>query len=221
MFPLPSARRWAATRTASAPACSSPISERDAPVTPCTMEMLPASRLESCARNSVGRSPPASISFSRTCRFRGRQGGQRLQHALIQRDVALPAAGGDDQVHLGDQAARPCIVDGQPRGIGAEALPRLHLPLVALTRDLRVEVSAGRDARRRARRWRDRHGARGTGEGGAVRLPPLPRAGDQADAGDPDLVGRHLPQPCPGSPMRRAVASMASRSGSAGKGMMR
>ena len=29
--------------------------ERDVPVTPCTMAILPASRFESCARNSVGR----------------------------------------------------------------------------------------------------------------------------------------------------------------------
>ncbi len=34
---------------------SSPMKVREEPVTPCTMEMLPASRLESCARNSVGR----------------------------------------------------------------------------------------------------------------------------------------------------------------------
>ena len=44
-----------AMRTASTPAASSPMNVRDEPVTPWTIEMLPASRLESCARNSVGR----------------------------------------------------------------------------------------------------------------------------------------------------------------------
>ena len=35
----------------------SPIKVREEPTTPCTIEMLPASRLESCARNRVGRRP--------------------------------------------------------------------------------------------------------------------------------------------------------------------
>ncbi len=49
------AMRASAMRTASMPAASSPMKVRDEPVTPCTIEMLPASRFESCARNSVGR----------------------------------------------------------------------------------------------------------------------------------------------------------------------
>ncbi len=41
---------------------------RDEPVTLWTMEMLPASRLESCARKSVGRSSVVSFSLSSTSR---------------------------------------------------------------------------------------------------------------------------------------------------------
>ena len=51
----PAAMRARATRIASTPADSSPMKVREEPVTPCTMEMLPATRFESCARNNVGR----------------------------------------------------------------------------------------------------------------------------------------------------------------------
>jgi hypothetical protein len=51
----PAPMRACATRMASMPAASSPMKVRDEPVTPCTIEMLPASRLDSCARNKVGR----------------------------------------------------------------------------------------------------------------------------------------------------------------------
>ena len=44
-----------ATSTALTPALSSPMKVRDEPVTLWTMEMLPATRLGSCARKSVGR----------------------------------------------------------------------------------------------------------------------------------------------------------------------
>ncbi len=44
-----------AIRTASTPADSSPMKVRDMPVTPCTIEMLPAMRFDNCARNNVGR----------------------------------------------------------------------------------------------------------------------------------------------------------------------
>ena len=50
----PEAMRASAIRTASTPAASSPMKVRDEPVTPWTIEMLPASRFESWARNSVG-----------------------------------------------------------------------------------------------------------------------------------------------------------------------
>ena len=42
---------------------------RDEPVTPCTIEMLPASRLESCARNRVGRRSLISRSLTKASAF--------------------------------------------------------------------------------------------------------------------------------------------------------
>ena len=50
---------------------SSPMKVRDEPVTPCTIEMLPASRLESCARNSVGRRSLISRSLRKASGFVG------------------------------------------------------------------------------------------------------------------------------------------------------
>ena len=80
---------------------SSPMKVREEPVTPCTIEMLPASRLESCARNSVGRRSLISRSLRKASGFGG------LAHAgedrAVDRDVALAAAGGDDHVHAREQ----------------------------------------------------------------------------------------------------------------------
>ncbi len=64
--PWPAAMRAQAIRTASTPEASSPMKVRDEPATPCTIEMLPASRLDSCARNRVGRKSLVSRSFSST-----------------------------------------------------------------------------------------------------------------------------------------------------------
>ena len=44
----PALMRWKAVSMAEIPADSSPMKVREEPVTPCTMEMLPASRLENC-----------------------------------------------------------------------------------------------------------------------------------------------------------------------------
>ena len=63
MSPWPAAIRAQAMRTASAPLASSPMKVREEPMTPCTMEILPASRLDSCARNNVGRRSPSKCSF--------------------------------------------------------------------------------------------------------------------------------------------------------------
>ena len=48
---------------------SSPMKVREEPVTPCTIEMLPASRLDDCARNSVGRRSLISRSFTKRSRL--------------------------------------------------------------------------------------------------------------------------------------------------------
>ena len=65
--------------------------------------------------------------------------GQFGIHLLVQRQVALAAAGGDDQVHVVHQGAGVRIVDGKTGGIGAQALPGLHLALVTLLGDLPIE----------------------------------------------------------------------------------
>ena len=54
-----------ATRNASTPAISSPMKVREEPVTPCTIEMLPASRLDSWASDRVGRKSDIRRSFRR------------------------------------------------------------------------------------------------------------------------------------------------------------
>ena len=105
------------------------------------MAILPASRLESCARNSVGR----RSFISRSLRKPGAELplASALRIADVDREVALAAAGGDDHVHPRQDflvALDAGGVQRKPRGIGADALPGFHLALVALFRDLRVEV---------------------------------------------------------------------------------
>ena len=76
---------------------SSPMKVREAPVTPCTIEMLPASRFESWARKSVGRRSPIRRSFRNTPGLSAlRDAGQDLP---VDGVVALAAARRDDEVH--------------------------------------------------------------------------------------------------------------------------
>ena len=83
-------------RIASIPACSSPMKVREAPVTPWTMAMLPASRLDNCAkeqrRADITHQPlveeGALIGLVRDLR----------QDLAIDLVVPLATAGTDDQV---------------------------------------------------------------------------------------------------------------------------
>src|SRR5258708_38744716 len=126
-----------AIRTASTPAASSPIKVRDDPDTPWTIDMLPASRLDSCARNRVGRRSFISRSLPRPCvRTRGQNRGVDIE-------VALAAARSDD--HVGPSQDFLVVLDargiqGKTGCVGADALPRFHLALVALFRNLGVQV---------------------------------------------------------------------------------
>jgi hypothetical protein len=43
-------------------------------------------------------------------------------------------------MHIGNQAARPGMVNRQACGIGAKPLPGFHLALVTLFRDLRIKA---------------------------------------------------------------------------------
>src|SRR6202035_637790 len=65
---------------------SSPRKVREEPVTLCTTEMFPASMLESCDRNSVGRRSLISFSFSRRARFAAvRRSFRSLQSSAVSR----------------------------------------------------------------------------------------------------------------------------------------
>ena len=114
---------------------------RDEPVTPWTMAILPARRLDSCARKSVGRRSFISRSL--------RKPGAELPLASAFRipestdKVAFAATGGDDHVHP-PQDIRVAFdtggIERQSCGVGSDALPGFHLALIALFRDLRVEA---------------------------------------------------------------------------------
>ena len=75
-------------------------------------------------------------------------------------------------------------------GIDAEPLPQLHLALVRLLRDLRIE---GERRDRMHRIGREGLGIRprrrGRGEGRQMRLDSLTRTGDESDSGDDDVAG--------------------------------
>ena len=83
--------------------------------------------------------------------WRARHTGQDRR---VDGEVALAAAGGDDHVHVRQDlglALDAGAVERKPGRIGADALPILHLPLIALFRDLeRRNSPAPADARRKA-----------------------------------------------------------------------
>src|SRR5215468_2416552 len=182
----PAAMRACAIRTASTPANSSPMKVREEPVTPCTIEMLPARRLESCARNRVGRRPVISCSLRKAPGF--------------------SALGRDDHVHMREQlrvALRSGAVERKPRRKGADTLPGLHLALVALFRDLLVELDRRERMHDVGRKGLHLGSRRRLVEALPMRLRSFPEAGDDANAGDPGLPCQGLPcqgLPCQGLP---------------------
>ena len=208
----PDRMRRKAVSTAEMPAASSPMKVREEPVTLWTIEMLPASRFDSWARNSVGRSSVVSFSLSST------SGSLRLRRFLddhrVDGLVAFAAAGGDDHVHRragGGVVLQPGVVERQARGEDAEPLPVFHLALVAAARDLLGPV----DLRHRMHRIGDEAfgvdlGKAGcTGEQRLVRGMADALAGDEADAGDHDVVGcfRHVGLPVSSEPACSAAIS--------------
>src|SRR6185312_118055 len=105
----------------------------------------------------------------------------------------------------------------------ADALPHLHLPLIAFFWDLRVEAH-------RRQRMHDvgRKGFVVVGRRCAARqaipgrVEPLAEASEQADAGDPHLAPlRHLASSLIGSSSRSPQAKNASRNCGLGNAMMR
>ena len=110
---------------------------RDEPVTPCTIEILPAKQVRELRQEQRG----AEIVHQPFVEegFRRRRAGQAGQDRGVGRDIALAAAGRDDHVGARENvrvALDARGVEREPRRIGADALPRLHLALVALLRDL-------------------------------------------------------------------------------------
>src|SRR5436190_404175 len=145
-----------------------------------------------------------------------------IMRGTDQRDVALAAAGRDDHVHAGEDflvALDAGGVERKPRGIGADALPRLHLALVALLRDLRVKTDRRErvhDVGRKARLVDiDAFGVQRL----PMRVQPFAERRQDADAGDPDfLAWFHCAIACSGKPILSAIASMYVRKVGSGKG---
>ena len=140
-------------------------------------------------------------------------------------DIALAAAGGDDHVGGVEQfglAGDPGIVQRQSCGVNADALPQLHLPLVALFRNLFVEIHRRErvhDIGRKALvvvRWRI-----AAFEMLPCRLEPLAKACEQTDAGDPHLAASaHFVSSLIGTSMRSAHSNSAVRNSGLGNGMI-
>ena len=148
-----------------------------------------------------------------------------VQDRHVDRDVALAAAGRDDHVHAAEDflvAFDAGRIQRQPGGIGADALPRLHLALIALLGDLRVEA----DRRQRM----DDVGRKALLvdidalriERIPMRIEPFAERGHEADAGDPDFLRlSSCVIACSGKPILLAIASMCTRKSGSGKGIWR
>ena len=122
---------------------------------------------------------------------------RRVRHAGqdcgVDVEIAFAATCGDDHVHVRENIAVAFDASGVERktgGIGADALPVFHLALVALFRDLGVEIH-----RRQGMYdvWSIGHGV-----GGGLRrhqflpmgLGAFAKIGHDADAGDPGFAFR-------------------------------
>ena len=99
----------------------------------------------------------------------------------------------------------PAEIERKTGGISADPLPGLHLALIALFRNLRVEID------RRQRMHDERRKGRGVGarlrrhQLLPMRVAAFAQAGDDADAGDPGFALRRQPSASasiPGKPIR-------------------
>ena len=114
-------------------------------------------------------------------------------------------------MHIGNQAARPGMVNRKPGGIGAKPLPGLHLALITLFRDLRIK------AERRQRMHREgreacciHHGLGAMMQRCPMRVRPFTERGYQPNPGNDDIA------PCHSSPNSRPRPRMASANSGAG-----
>ena len=157
-------------------------------------------------------------------------GRQFIGQRRVDRDIALATAGCDDHVGPVQQFGLLCharVREGQAGGVGADALPGFHLPLIALFGNLQIEIH-------RAERM-DRMG----GKAGLVQrrlrsgricqafpmgIRPLAQRGKQADSGDPDIpVAWRRAHTASASfiPISAARSRMSCASSGAGKSMVR
>ena len=136
----------------------------------------------------------------------------------VGRNIALAAGGGDDHVGVVEDlrlAGNARIGERETGRIDADPLPQLHLALIALFRNLLVEIQRTErmhDIRREALVVVGRRVA--ALEMTPGRLEPLAKARDKADAGDPHLaafahLGSSSVSSFTGRLMRSAHSSMA------------
>lgn len=118
------------------------------------------------------------------------------QDVVVDSHVALAAAGCHHHIHGGTQSfvgLDAGIVQGQAGHIGAQPLPGFHLTLVAALGDLQVPVDLGQGmdgVGSEALRIEQRLGGRGR-QLLPVRIRAFPERGNEANAGDDDVVGFH------------------------------
>src|SRR5262249_55615171 len=120
------------------------------------------------------------------------------------------ATGGDDHVHAREQlgiSLHAGICEREPGGISADPLPRLHLALVALFRDLLVEVDPGERMDEKGREGLGVDVAAPLAKSLPMRVRPLAEAGHDADAGDPGFARRFSHDRAPASGIRGSLPS--------------
>src|SRR5665647_1259823 len=137
---------------------------------------------------------------------------------ILSRMDMIVAAGGDDHVHARENIGLAFDAGGiecKAGGIGADPLPRLHLALIALLGDLRIEID------RRDRVHHERRESRGIGARLGfhqllpMRITAFAQTRNDADTGDPGLARRvsHRRAPRPSVQYDRPACASLRRPG--------
>ncbi len=142
-------------------------------------------------RQKQGRPQVAHQAFvEETVMFAGHGAGlgEAGQNRAVDRNVALAPAGRYDHIHAAEDVGITLdagAVEGKPGSIDADALPRLHLALIALLGDLGIEAH-GRERMHDVGRVAGRVEIdSAVGERLPMGLGPLAKTRQDADAGDP------------------------------------
>ena len=115
------------------------------------------------------------------------------QDRAINGDVALTAAGGDNHVHFADQIRLALGLGALQRKscrVCADTLPRLHLALIALLGDLRVEVDWDDRVRNTWSEVCQVRRNRGSVQALPVRLEAFAEAGHNPNSGNDNIPSR-------------------------------